>query len=379
MSGQANRGGAREDGSGVALVVIDDEEDVRDVVVRLLRRAGYRVEGAADGPSGIDAVLSHRPDLVICDITMPGMTGYEVLLNLRANYPAVSATPFVFMSALSDLSDIAAGRLLGADDYVTKPINFDLLLVTIETVLDRAGRGVQAPVAVVGWEGAAGVAARAFRDPLNGIAGCAEVLGLGMAGPLRNAEQVRLIDEIQRATRDLIGLVDDMSALTRIARGRLVLSRRPVPFGAILAEIARAARVRPRKPHVQIIEDLAADLPLVSADEHLFARALGDVVDGAIRLADRSGTVSLAASRPSPGAAAIIVTATGAPPEDGFLSRVNAPFDPQAADDDDLGPGGVGLTLARAVLGLHGFALKVEAVDGGVAFHVTLPTDGAAA
>src|SRR5271154_933518 len=110
------------------LVVIDDEDDVRDVVLRLLKRAGYEVIGAPDGPAGLDAIVAHQPDLVICDITMPGMTGYEVLLSLRQNYPALHAMPFVFMSALSDAQDIAAGRKFGADDYVPKPVNFDLLL-----------------------------------------------------------------------------------------------------------------------------------------------------------------------------------------------------------------------------------------------------------
>ena len=105
----------------------------------LLER-GYEVILASDGREGFAAILKHMPDLVLSDISMPVMSGFEVLERLTALAPRFRNMPFVFLTALSDRENELKGRHLGADDYVTKPIDFDVLATIITARLAGIAR-----------------------------------------------------------------------------------------------------------------------------------------------------------------------------------------------------------------------------------------------
>ena len=124
----------------ILILCVEDEADIRGDIVEELRDAGYATVEAANGREGLEAMAEHKPDLVLCDITMPEMNGYEMLTSLRDNHPELADLPFVFLSALADRKDIIAGRQLGADDYVTKPVDFGMLLAMVESRLRQVTR-----------------------------------------------------------------------------------------------------------------------------------------------------------------------------------------------------------------------------------------------
>ncbi|WP_244470927.1 response regulator transcription factor [Microvirga massiliensis] len=102
-----------------------------------LSEFGYTVEHASNGELGLAAILSERPDLVICDVRMPRMGGFELLEKVAAAGPAFAEIPFVFLTAYGDRDSELTGRRLGADDYLTKPIDFEMLGAVIENRLRR--------------------------------------------------------------------------------------------------------------------------------------------------------------------------------------------------------------------------------------------------
>lgn len=104
------------------ILVIDDERDVRENLVRFLQLEGYRVLEAENGTVGIQTALRSPPDLVLCDLMMPGVDGFGVLARLRSE-PATAAIPFVFLTASTEVRDQTTGYLLGASEYVTKPFS----------------------------------------------------------------------------------------------------------------------------------------------------------------------------------------------------------------------------------------------------------------
>ena len=114
---------------------VEDEAQIREDIVEVLRGADHETVEASDGRDGLEALIQHRPDLVLCDVTMPNMDGYQLLTEIRQNHPELAATPFIFLTALADRKDALAGMRVGADDYLTKPIDFDLLLATIDSRL----------------------------------------------------------------------------------------------------------------------------------------------------------------------------------------------------------------------------------------------------
>jgi DNA-binding NarL/FixJ family response regulator len=105
--------------------------------VEALSELGYTVEHAPDGEQGLATILSKRPDLVICDVRMPRMGGFELLEKVAAAGPDFAEIPFVFLTAFGDRDSELFGRRLGADDYLTKPVDFEILGAVIENRLRR--------------------------------------------------------------------------------------------------------------------------------------------------------------------------------------------------------------------------------------------------
>lgn len=116
------------------ILVIEDEAPIRGNLVRLLRLEGYTVVEAADGVAGLDAMRTERPDLILCDILMPGVDGYGVLTELRGT-PELAATPFLFLTASANMEERARALKRGADDYLVKPFRIDDVLAAITRLL----------------------------------------------------------------------------------------------------------------------------------------------------------------------------------------------------------------------------------------------------
>jgi DNA-binding NarL/FixJ family response regulator len=122
------------------ILCIEDDAETAALIKEDLQDRGYTVSVAADGHSGLSAILKSGPDLVLCDINMPGMTGFEVMERLIALAPQFEAVPFIFLTARTDRESELKGRRLGADDYVTKPVDFEILAAIIDARLGKGAR-----------------------------------------------------------------------------------------------------------------------------------------------------------------------------------------------------------------------------------------------
>ncbi len=114
------------------IIVIDDDDSLREIIVELLELNEFDVFNYSGGTEGIKGITENKPDLVVCDIMMPEVNGYEVLKMIRNN-PEVKNTPFVFLSAKIETKDFRKGMNLGADDYLTKPFELEELLKIIKS------------------------------------------------------------------------------------------------------------------------------------------------------------------------------------------------------------------------------------------------------
>ena len=119
------------------ILVIEDNEDIRDNVTEILTLSDYNVISASNGKEGIESAQKNKPDLIICDIMMPGVDGYGVLHVLHKD-PQTQNIPFVFLTSKSERSDFRAAMEMGADDYITKPFAGNELLNAIESRLKKS-------------------------------------------------------------------------------------------------------------------------------------------------------------------------------------------------------------------------------------------------
>lgn len=121
------------------IVFIDDEVNVRETLVEILESAGHKVFAADNGVEGLALCRIVVPDVVVCDVMMPGMGGFEVLQRLRSD-DDLSEIPFLFLSAKSDRDFIRKGMNLGADDFITKPFKANELLAALDKKVERFER-----------------------------------------------------------------------------------------------------------------------------------------------------------------------------------------------------------------------------------------------
>lgn len=118
------------------ILVIEDTQNVRENICEVLESENYEVFAAENGQSGLEMSKNVQPDLVLCDIMMPGMDGYEVLAEMRKEV-VTSTVPFIFLTAKNTRENQRLGMELGADDYITKPFTVDELLKSVSTRIKR--------------------------------------------------------------------------------------------------------------------------------------------------------------------------------------------------------------------------------------------------
>lgn len=129
-----------QDINKAVILCVEDEIDLRDDLVEELEEAGYEVVVADNGKQALELLDVLRPELILCDITMPDYDGYELLRILRDTRSELADIPFVFLTAQAGSEQIVRGKRAGADDYLVKPIDFDLMLATIESRMGQMSR-----------------------------------------------------------------------------------------------------------------------------------------------------------------------------------------------------------------------------------------------
>jgi len=122
------------------ILCVEDEADIREDLAFELIEAGYEVSTAGNGKEALQAIKKKKPDLILCDISMPVMDGRQFVGEIRENHPGLSRTPIVFLSALTDRKEVIIGKKMGADDYLVKPVDYGVLLATVEARLREVGR-----------------------------------------------------------------------------------------------------------------------------------------------------------------------------------------------------------------------------------------------
>jgi len=119
------------------LLIVEDEQDLREALQSILELAGYEVLTAKNGKDGYDAIMTHLPDLVLCDVNMPELDGFELLSAINQRLSEEIVPPFIFLTAKVTKNDVRRGMNLGADDYIVKPFEYTEVLTAIRLRIDK--------------------------------------------------------------------------------------------------------------------------------------------------------------------------------------------------------------------------------------------------
>jgi len=348
------------------VLCVEDEPQIRAEIVDELNDCGYMTIEAANGKEGVEAVLEHKPNLVLCDINMPVMSGFEMLDALRENHPEFDGIPFVFLSALADRNDVVRGKMMGGDDYITKPIDFIDLLSTLESRLSQVTR-IEARNEVEKEEMRQAILRNLpheLRTPLNHIIGFCELLLDESMGPLENERYGEYIKDIHASGCNLLDIVSHAIDLIEIVSGCLLPAKDKCDIAALLRECMENAGELAGQDDIQLVGDFHEPIPHIQTDETLLKRAVSVVLTNAIQFS-KTGELVRIEARFSPGDEICITIAdTGAGIADDDAPRVFTAFEQADTTLTRKHQGaGLGLTVAKAVM---------EALGGGIDLHSKL-------
>jgi signal transduction histidine kinase len=351
------------------ILVIDDEEGMRELVEIALRERGFEVFVAASGIDGLKVALHKLPDLVVCDVRMDGMTGYDVLANLR-KHPTTATLPFILMTGNDDPGGMGMrqGMELGADDYLRKPFDFESLYATVDARLKKA--------ALIRSEAERRLAAlrdnislmlpHELRTPLNGILAYGEILH-GEADTLP-PEDIREMGEIiSESGRRLERLIENFLIYTQTEligdAPEQIAALRGEPCdqpSVLIEERARKQATSFGRPDDLDLE-LQADAELPMSRDYL-AKVVDELVQNAFKFSepDTPVSVSLAASD---GVVQFAVSDLGRGMTVEEINQIGAfmQFGRKNMEQQGLG---LGLTIARRLAGLYDGDVSVQSEVG---------------
>lgn len=198
------------------ILVIEDEPNLRKNILDFLEMEGFEVLEAADGQIGVDTARANLPDLIISDISMPNMDGYNALLELRKDTRSANI-PVIFLSAMADRSFVRHGMELGADDYLTKPFSYPELLAAIQARLER--RVVHENLASKELESVkkrlARVVSHEMRTPVASILMVQNLLSAQL-DTLETHEIRDILDSLQTGSYRIYHLAEQLSLMTQL-------------------------------------------------------------------------------------------------------------------------------------------------------------------
>lgn len=201
----------------VRVLIIEDEKELRIDMTDVLSMENFEVITAPDGAHGIAAALSKEPDVILCDIMMPHINGYQVLKAIRS-HASTRLIPFIFMTAKAERGDMRAGMELGADDYITKPFSYDEMLQAIETQMQKVQAVAESQQQRL--QQIHDLVTRSlpheFRTPLTTILGYSEIM-LQDAGANGNTEEASRAKHILNAGKKLHRMVENYLLFTELS------------------------------------------------------------------------------------------------------------------------------------------------------------------
>jgi len=362
------------------ILIIDDDPGLRLGLAATLKHKGFMVLVAEDGLDGLKKAVSFRPDMILCDVMMPPPNGFE-LKNLIAKDPQLSAIPFIFLTARSEINDRLNGMNEGADDYITKPFEPKELVARVEALFRRVeleqsrGREQMRGIAEAELDTFKHEILQNFhhelRTPLTNILMPLEAI---LSHKFENPEdQTRFIRIALLNADRLESLSTDFIMLTNIDHGDLNTIRMFVDVEASLISAARRRLQRYKTKNIQFVHTLTLNGSL-TAPRREFTHVLVHILDNAFKYSPENGRVELTILVNADGSAIVRVTdqGPGIPPElrQKAFERF---FQGSRGDTREFEGLGVGLTLAKTLLEKLGGSLQLLDVPRGSAVEMRLP------
>ncbi len=361
------------------VLIVDDQDPNRLLLRDLLEAQGHEVTEAIDGPSALRRVVEAAPDVVLLDIALPGMDGFEVCRRLKAD-PATASIPVLLVTALSQRDQRLLGIGAGANDYITKPIDKTDLSLRVRNAIrmhqlylevDEQYRRLEKIELL--RDGLVHMIVHDLRSPLAGIRAYLDLLQMDGAGKL-DSELTESIDAARKVAVEMTDMVSDLLDVSRMEVGKMPLELASADVGALAGDAVAAAGASSR---VRIRVETPMDQLRVVCDAGVIRRVIANLVGNALKFTPTAGRVSvLVQGDGTEVKVSVSDTGPGIPTE--YHEKVFEKFgQAEAARHGAKHSSGLGLTFCKFAVEAHGGRIGLEsAVGQGSTFWLTLPVRG---
>jgi signal transduction histidine kinase len=374
----------REKGYAAHILVVDDAPQNRLLAEARLSGAGYRVTQAESGEAALLAFEREVPDLVLLDVRMPGLDGFETLERLR-ELPEGAHVPVVFLTAFDDEDTHRRALAAGVDDFLSKPLRPTELLIRVRSLLRLrdAMQRLHESHSLVSAQRDALLHARHLRErlsafivhdlkiPLQNISAATEVVQRRS----ENEGAQRAAAMIQRGCSDMNRMVLDLLDVARAEDGQLPVQKTDFDLRTLLDDVIERIRLTRGQGASAVRLEAMYDLEdtRIQGDPELLRRVIENLLDNALRYSPAQSAVRVSAAKRQ-GQVDILVRDEGPGIPEEHRERVFDMYE-QLEDRRDRSGRGLGLVFCRAAVEAHGGSIWIDPPDGrGAVFHVRLGT-----
>ncbi len=365
------------------ILVVDDTEDNLDLLEFALKRKPVTMLRATSGRECLTLAAQHLPDVILLDIQMPEMDGFETLRRLRES-PKTANIPVIFLTAArKDPTSIEQGLLLGADEYLTKPIDTEELIVRTKTLV-RIKR-IEAELERTKADFTA-MLVHDLRSPIMGIRSILEFIREPiMQGKVLEKSHLDLVHSAHDAANRMLALINDMLDLSKFEAGKINLHPEPVSVKDLVEFTIRQMSIQLRQKEIDLRADVPEGLPSVSADPQKIGQVLMNLLSNALKFTPAHGVITVGARLPegssAPSGEAMVDVwvsneGPGIMPNEipALFERYKQMSSAKVAKEKGTG---LGLAICKLIVEAHGGRITAESEPGKLTtFRFTLPTRG---
>ncbi|HLG68923.1 MAG TPA: response regulator [Chloroflexota bacterium] len=350
------------------ILVVDDSLPNIELLQAHLTRAGYQVRTATSGQECLDAVAAKPPDLILLDVMMPGMDGFEVCRRLRS-HDSGKSIPVVMVTALQERADKLRALEMGANDFLSKPVDRAELLARVRTLLELHKMLRAQDDLIRMKDELLSVVSHELRTPLASLVGFAELL---LTRTYSDEQQREFLTVMHQEGRRLTALIGDFLDLQRMESGRQSVHLQPC---SLREAIDRAVATVGEDPQRPITVDVPDDLPEVDADPDRLVQVLCNLLSNARKYSPQGGQIAVNTLLGERGIRVRVRDhGLGLPPE--ALPKLFQKF--YRVDNSDrraITGTGLGLAICRQIIAEHGGRIGVNSagLGEGSVFWFTLP------
>jgi signal transduction histidine kinase len=354
------------------ILIVDDVPTNLKVLGDILKEEGYRVRPVPNGALALKVAEKEKPDLILLDIMMPDMDGYEVCRRLKDNQE-LRDIPVIFISALNETNDVVKALKYGGLDYVTKPFKAEEISARVKTHINLRRQSIELQQLNVTKDKFFSIIAHDLRGPMGGFMGMTDVLAEEMLSMSMNEIQGYLGDLRDSAT-NLFKLLENLLQWSRMQQGGMVFNPEKLVLRTIMIESIEMIQELANVKEIEIIHDISEHLKVV-ADRNMLHTILRNLISNAIKFSPRVGKVSLSAKTTENDFVEISVKDEGIGMSQYIvdnLFRIDVRTG-RPGTDGELSTG-LGLLLCKEFIEKHDGKIAIESEEGkGSIFTFTIP------